>query len=200
MNNYVYIVAGFPELALNFDGSNFSFEKTKDYVVELLSDKDQELVALLEEGFDEAMLGSEFYAKAAASGNRFIREYFDFDARLRDMKVIYLAKRLHREADAYLVEMPESDFDDAQRIRDILDNPDFVAREQQMDLLKWNKVSEITLMNYFDMDAILAFLVKAKMVQRWAELDTQKGEEMFHKLVGEVRGTFKGVENELIKD
>lgn len=200
MNNYVYIVAGLPELALNFDGSSFSFEKTKDYVVELLSDKDKELVALLEEGFDEATLGAEFYAKAAASHNRFIREYFDFDVRLRNMKVMYLAKRLHREADAYLVEMPETDFDDAQRIRDILDNPDFVAREQQMDLLKWDKASEITLMDYFDMDAILAFLVKAKMVQRWSELDPQMGEELFHKLVGEVRGTFKGIENEMIKE
>ncbi len=70
----------------------------------------------------------------------------------------------------------------------------------KMDLLKWDKASEITLMDYFDMDAILAFLVKAKMVQRWSELDPQMGEELFHKLVGEVRGTFKGIENEMIKE
>ena len=44
-------------------------------------------------------------------------------------------------------------------------------------------------MDYFNMNAILAFLVKAKTVQRWAELDPAKGEEMFHKLVMEIRGT-----------
>jgi hypothetical protein len=31
--------------------------------------------------------------------------------------------------------------------------------------------------------------VKAKTVQRWAELDPEKGTEMFHKLVKEIRGT-----------
>ena len=44
-------------------------------------------------------------------------------------------------------------------------------------------------MDYFNMNAILAFLVKAKTVQRWAELDAAKGQEMFKKLVQEIRGT-----------
>ena len=189
MDNYVYIVASLPELTAGFENSSFDYAATKESIVELLSEKDQKLVELFEEGFNEETLGKDFYAKAAESKNRFIREYFDFDARLRNMKVAYLAKRLGKNGDAYLVDMPEADFDEYHQIKDILENADFVQREQKMDELKWEKASDIARMDYFNMNAILAFLVKAKIVQRWAELDKEKGEKMFHKLVKEIRGT-----------
>ena len=188
MDNYVYIVAGLPELTSGFETTGFDYAALKESVMELLSEKDQQLVELMEEGFDEQTLGPDFYAKAAESKNRFIREYFDFDGRLRNMKVNYLAKRLGKDGNAFLVDMPEADFEEGKQIEEILADADFVKREQKMDELKWEKASDIARMDYFNMNAILAFLVKAKTVQRWAELDTAKGEEMFHKLVMEIRG------------
>ena len=195
MDNYVYIVASLPDIAVSYEGAPFDYAAVKESIVELLSEKDQKLVELLEEGFDENTLGAEFYKKAAESKNRFIREYFDFDGRLRNMKVAYLAKRLDKKGDAYLVDMPEADFEEESQIKDVLANDDFVLREQKMDELKWEMASDIARMDYFNMNAILAFLVKAKTVQRWAELDKAKGEEMFRKLVKEVRGTFEGINN-----
>lgn len=195
MDNYVYIVASLPELTAGFENSGFDYAATKESIVELLSEKDRKLVELFEEGFNEETLGADFYAKAAESKNRFISEYFDFDARLRNMKVAYLAKRLGKNGDAYFVDMPEADFEERQQIQEILENADFVQREQKMDELKWEKASDIARMDYFNMNAILAFMAKAKTVQRWAELDPAKGEEMFRKLVKEVRGTFEGVKS-----
>ena len=189
MDNYVYIVAGLPELTSGFENTGFDYAAVKASIVELLSDDDRKLVELMEEGFDERTLGADFYAKAAESKSRFIREYFDFDGRLRNMKVNYLAKRLGKESDPYLVNFDEADFEEEKQIAEILDNADFVQREQKMDELKWEKASDIARMDYFNMNAILAFLVKAKTVQRWAELDKEKGEEMFRKLVKEIRGT-----------
>jgi hypothetical protein len=197
MDNYVYIVASLPDIAVGQEGSAFDYAAVKEQIVEQLSEKDQKLVEILEEGFDENTLGAEFYKKAAESKNRFIRDYFDFDGRLRNMKVAYLAKRLDKKGDAYFVDMPEADFEEDGQIKDILANDDFVLREQKMDELKWEKASDIARMDYFNMNTILAFLVKAKTVQRWAELDKAKGEEMFRKLVKEVRGTFEGVKSAL---
>ena len=187
MDNYVYIVAGLPELTADYEGGNFDYKAVRDSIMELLSEKDQKLVELMEEGFDENTLGADFYAKAAKSKNRFVREYFDFDGRLRNLKVQYLAKRLGKKGDDYLVELPEADFEEENAIRAILEDVDFVDREQKMDELKWEKASDIARMDYFNMNAILAFLVKAKTVQRWAELDPVKGEEMFHRLIDEIR-------------
>ena len=189
MDNYVYIVAGLPELTSGFENTGFNYKAVRESIMELLSEKDQKLVELLEEGFDENTLGPDFYAKAAKSKNSFIRKYFDFDARLRNIKVQFLAKHLGKKAEDYLVEMPEADFEDEKAIREILEDTDFVEREQRMDEFKWEKASDIARMDYFNMNAILAFLVKAKTVQRWAELDPEKGQEMFHKLVKEIRGT-----------
>ena len=189
MDNYVYIVAGLPELTSGFENTGFDYAAVKESIMELLSEKDQQLVELMEEGFDEQTLGADFYAKAAESKNRFIREYFDFDGRLRNMKVNYLAKRLGKDGKTFLVDLPEADFEEEHQIKAILEDADFVKREQKMDELKWEKASDIARMDYFNMNAILAFLVKAKTVQRWAELDTAKGEEMFKKLVQEIRGT-----------
>ena len=189
MDNYVYIVAGLPELTSGFESTGFNYVAVKESVMELLSEKDQQLVELMEEGFNEDTLNAEFYDKAAKSKNRFIREYFDFDGRLRNMKVNYLAKRLGKKGEDYMVELPEADFEEAKQIQDILADADFVKREQKMDELKWEKASDIARMDYFNMNAILAFMVKAKTVQRWAELDPEKGQEMFKKLVQEIRGT-----------
>lgn len=195
MDNYVYIVASLPELTTGFENSNFDYAAVKESIMELLEEKDQKLVELFEEGFNEETLGKEFYVKAAESKNRFIREYFDFDGRLRNMKVAYLAKRLDKKGEDYFVDMPEADFEEYQQIKDILENADFVLREQKMDELKWEKASDIARMDYFNMNAILSFLAKAKTVQRWVELDPTKGQEMFEKLVKEVRGTFAGVKS-----
>ena len=189
MDNYVYIVAGLPELTSGFENTGFDYAAVKESIMELLSEKDQKLVELMEEGFDENTLGADFYTKAAESKNRFIREYFDFDGRLRNLKVEYLAKRLGKESDPYLVNLEEADFEEEKQSQDILADADFVQREQKMDELKWEKASDIARMDYFNMNAILAFLVKAKTVQRWAELDPAKGQEMFKKLVTEIRGT-----------
>ena len=189
MDNYVYIVAGLPELTSGFESTGFDYKAVQESIMELLSEDDQKLVELLEAGFDENTLGVEFYAKAAESKNRFIREYFDFDGRLRNMKVNYLAKRLGKNGEDFMVELPEADFDEEKQIQDILADADFVEREQKMDELKWEKASDIARMDYFNMNAILAFLVKAKTVQRWVELDPEKGTEMFRKLVKEIRGT-----------
>ena len=189
MDNYVYIVAGLPELTSGFENSGFDYGAVKESIMELLSKKDQQLVELMEEGFNEQTLGTDFYIRAAQNKNRFIREYFDFDGRLRNLKVEYLAKRLGKESDPYLVNLEEADFEEEKQIQDILADADFVQREQKMDELKWEKASDIARMDYFNMNAILAFLVKAKTVQRWAELDPAKGQEMFKKLVTEIRGT-----------
>ena len=189
MDNYVYIVAGLPELTSGFENTGFDYAAVKESIMELLSEKDQKLVELMEEGFDENTLGADFYAKAAENKNSFIREYFDFDGRLRNMKVEYLAKRLGKNGEEFMVELPEADFEEEKLIQDILADADFVQREQKMDELKWEKASDIARMDYFNMNAILAFMVKAKTVQRWTELDPAKGEEMFRKLVKEIRGT-----------
>ena len=58
------------------------------------------------------------------------------------------------------------------------------------------KAEELAEHDYFNANALLSYLVKLHIVERWYSLDREKGETMFKSLVNEVRGTFKGINPE----
>ena len=66
-------------------------------------------------------------------------------------------------------------------------------RERDLDDITWEKISSLENFHYFDITAVLAYVAKLHIVDRWLALDEEKGRELFHKLVQEVKGTFKGV-------
>lgn len=62
----------------------------------------------------------------------------------------------------------------------------------------WKKVDELTIMDVFDIEAILAFIVKLKIIDRWEKLDPATGRELFRKLVDEIRSTYDNKKNNII--
>ena len=86
------------------------------------------------------------------------------------------------------------EFEEEARLDAILHGKDILERERGIDDLMWEKIDEMTTYDYFDLEAVLGFLAKLHIVERWYILDEKTGREMFRKLVDEVRGTFKGVQ------
>ena len=205
MKNYEYIIASLPDITT---GWKFGDKGPEDYIEEitdLCSSKDRELMGFLLSGYLEENLNAEFYAKALVHSDKFIREYFRFDLNIRNAKVKYLNKALGRPADKdvlsfgedtdqRVLDAVEAEFEEAAELETILNSGDILSRERGIDDLMWEKISDLTTFNYFDIDAVLGFITKLNIVARWYKLDEQTGREMFKKLVDEVRGTFKGVE------
>ena len=205
MNNYEYIVASLPDITT---GSKLGEKGPQDYIEEIISqcsDKDIKLIDFLMSGYQDENLNAEFYAKALTHKDRFIREYFRLDLNVRNAKVGYLNKALGRETGRDVLTFGEdtaqavldaasAEFEEAGALEAVLAQTDILARERGIDDLMWEKISDLTTFNYFDIDAILGFITKLNIVARWYRLDEQTGREMFKKLVDEVRGTFKGVE------
>ena len=67
---------------------------------------------------------------------------------------------------------------------------DIIARERGLDLLMWNHIEESTVHDFFDIDAILAFTAKLKIIDRWDKLDPQTGAELFRRMVTDIRATY----------
>ena len=205
MNNYEYIIASLPDITT---GWKFGDKTPEDYIeeiVSLCSEKDRETIAFLMKGYDDGSLNAEFYASALTHGNSFIREFFCFDLNVRNTKVKYLNKALDRpagkdvlefgeDADPAVLDAVSAGFEEESDLEMVLNQQDILARERGIDDLMWDKISDLTTFNYFDIDAIMGFITKMNIVARWYRLDEQTGREMFKRLVGEVRGTFKGVE------
>ena len=205
MKNYEYIIASLPDITT---GWKFGEKGPEDYIEEitdLCSDKDRKLIGFLLSGYHEENLNQDFYAKALVHSDDFLREYFRFDLNIRNAKVKYLNKALGRpvdkdilsfeeDTDQRVLDAVEAEFEEAADLETILNSGDILSRERGIDDLMWEKISDLTTFNYFDIDAVLGFITKLNIVARWYKLDEQAGREMFKKLVDEVRGTFKGVE------
>ena len=197
MNNYYYIVASLPVLSHEWKPGAETPQSIRQDILEQCSGKDRQLVMLLEDGFVDGNLTPDFYRTALAHRNRFIREYFRFDLSVRNAKVRYLNRALGRDPEKDTVvldeDATEETFDEASSLDAILHGKDILERERGIDDLIWGKIDDLTTYDYFDIEAILGFLAKLHIVERWYTLDEQTGREMFRKLVDEVRGTFKGV-------
>lgn len=197
MNNYEYIIASLPVLSLDLkDSGGICFEDTVGQIRGMCSRKDRELIDSLTGGFDESALDEAFYRNVLASGNGFIREYFSLDLRLRNAKVRYLNRQLDRpgDTDIFMEAEADADPDEEARIGELFNTGDILRRERNVDDYMWESIDRINLFSYFSIDAILGFIAKLRIIDRWVRLDEAAGREMFRKLVAEVKGTFKGVE------
>ncbi len=58
-----------------------------------------------------------------------------------------------------------------------------VAREHKLDLVRWREALELAVFDYFDIDALLSYLVRVNIVARWSRLDPARGRELFARLV-----------------
>ena len=194
MNNYEYIVASLPVIE---PGSRLCSSSAANAIIddirEQLSNKDNALVTMLLDGFDPEKLNAGFYRACLGSGSRFLREYFLFDLFLRNTKVEYLNASLGRPEgkDVLLLEeLEDYEFEQKEEIVEILSGTDIIGREKGLDMAIWEHVEEVTTMDVFDMDAILGFIARLKIIDRWDKLDPETGAELFRRLIKEIRATY----------
>ena len=209
MSNFEYIISSLPYLTMDFKYSGQAgFNSVISDIKRDLDEHDQDLVDFLIKGFSDKELDADFYAQALKGRNRFLREYFRFDLNLRNAKVRYLNAQLGREPDLDLMtgEDPEAEdvdidgyrftggeFEEALKVDAILSNTDLVAREKGLDDILWDKIDSLATFHYFDIEAVLAYIAKLRIVTRWLKLDEEAGRDLFRRLLKDVRGTYKGV-------
>ena len=204
MGNYHYIIAGLPELVLNADNKSFSYDAVRESIYQSSDEKDRRLIEWFDFGTSEENLTSHFYRAAFRNKCRFIRLWFALDLEIRNRKVDFVAVKMGRDASLYKVatgcnvDLGLSD-EQLDKLSGIFANKNILEKEQQLDKFKWDYISGLNEYGEFNMDVILAFLAKGKLIDRWNKLDRKAGEEMFRRLVDEVRGTFHGIENKIIE-
>ena len=193
MNNYVYIVSCLPVLTPD---TPVDADQIIEEILEQCSESDKAVIGFLLDGFDGEKLDADYYRKALSQESPFLRGYSSYDLNVRNAKARFLNREFERpeETDTISLSEDEPDFEDAPLLADILANPDILGREKALDDLMWKKIDELTTFDYFDRDAILGFIAKLKITDRWLKLDEKTGRELFHRITEQVRASFKGVE------
>ena len=210
MSNFEYIISSLPFLTLDYKYSEGEgFYAVLEQIKENLGEKDTALLDFLLDGYDAKKLDADFYAQALKSSNRFSREYFRFDLNLRNAKVRYLNRVLGRAEEQDVLtgkgdEFEEGldidgyrftggEFEEELKVQNALESASLLDRERYLDEICWEKINNLETFHYFDITAVLAYVAKLHIVDRWLALDEERGRELFRKLVQEVKGTFKGV-------
>lgn len=158
----------------------------------------------LEQSFERSLFEA-YYAECALSSSRFLREWASFDRTLRNIAAVTVARSAGRPAASVTVgggEVVEqlqrssaADFGlrgelsyiDAV-IAAVNDEQNMVEKEHKIDLVRWEQASEMAASDYFNINAILSYLVKINIVARWSLLDPKRGRAMLDRIMADLDG------------
>ncbi|MBR5850249.1 MAG: DUF2764 family protein [Alistipes sp.] len=154
--------------------------------------------------FEKALMGA-YYALCEHASSRFLRAWSTFDRNLRNVTAAVTARTLGRAVEEVTVgggeiveQLQRSSASDFglrgeltyldQLLAAVGDEQNLVEKEHKIDLIRWNEASELSSFDYFDINAVVAYLVKVNLVARWSMLDPQRGHELFEQLIAELDG------------
>ena len=146
-----------------------------------------------------------YYTACESSKSRLLREWSKMDRTIRNIVAATVARQqgiaveqvvvgedsvvesLSRSSAADFGLRAELPFVE-QLVAAVADERNMVEKERKIDNIRWAELSELTTFDYFDLNAVIAYLVKVNMVARWVALDAKVGREMFDCLVAELDG------------
>ncbi|MDE6494274.1 MAG: DUF2764 domain-containing protein [Bacteroidales bacterium] len=196
-----------PSYQKNFFSHSLSFLLTgeEDVRVEVSEETEMRLKRLLDESFYKAVI---------SCGNRFVREWFEFDLVLKNTLVAFAARKQQRSPqDEFLYpvkkklqdgEEPElitwikenmqsGDFglklrlSYAEEMFAALDLPDVFDRERAVDRFRWNMAEEMVRGKDFQIDKVLCYLLKAGILRRWRKMQAEEGRRYLQDVVSDMR-------------
>ncbi len=162
---------------------------------------------------DEMLL--QYYTYAIGTKDPEVAAWYQFNFDLQNVMTALVARKNGWKVSDYV--KGEGDFCDALRtsmaadfglsgvmpfVADIIgiaDETDPVKKEKKMDALKWAWLDEHTFFEPFGLTALIAYLARTEILERWALLDPQQGRERFTQIIDDLRGEakipdeFKGV-------
>ena len=153
-------------------------------------------------GLEDKLHGFYFHY-AMKCGNKFVSEWFELNLNVNNILAAMAARKYKMDVAKVSVGTNmvaealrnsnardfglADDLEYFEQLTRINDTVDLVEREKKIDLLKWNWMDDNTFFNYFTIERIFVFLTKLEMIERWVSLDKEKGNEMFRKLIDQLK-------------
>lgn len=149
------------------------------------------------------LLAALYYSYGMSSNNAFIASWFEFNLNLNNILAALAARKYKLEVSSVIVgatsiceQLRTSNardfglnetleyFEALQRIADI---EELVEREKKVDMLKWKWLEDESFFHYFTIERIFVFLMQLEMIERWISLDKEKGNELFRKMIQDLK-------------
>lgn len=157
MTQYYTLVAGLPELSP--DGVAPDVLET---IREGVSAHDKRLVDSLLEG-------------APATDSKFLKAWSEFEGGIQKAIEIYAMGRMGVACTSQEASEPHRTPSETHECA--LPDGNILERERALDRLRWRRIDELTVFNYFDTDAVLGYVARLMILRRWSALSPEKGRD-----------------------
>lgn len=151
----------------------------------------------------EDHLATLYYSEAMRCGNAFLSDWFEMNLNIGNMMTAANCRKYGLDKAAYIIgnnEVAEllrqtsardfhvgDAFESANELMQIAEEPDFMMREKRLDVLRWKWLDEHTFFKTFDIESVMAYLLRLEMTERWILLDKVRGEQTFRRLVSDMK-------------
>ncbi len=148
-----------------------------------------------------------YYNYINALSNQFLNDWLLFDGTLQNILVAYNCRKHDLPPDDELVgegDIVETlkkshardfglsgEIDYIDKLISIIENKDLLDREKSIDLLRWNYLDELTTFKYFSVEVVISYMIKLLIVDRWKKLDKETGEELFARLLDDLKTSYE---------
>lgn len=182
----------------------------QDILTEALAQEDMPARDAIEHALLEA-----FYGYATTHPNPFIREWFELERQIKNILVAINARHHEMEYAQYLIGDDETVqnlkkshaadfslgkdhfvFDNIQRI---WEQNNILYRERGYDIFKAKWIDQQNFFEYFNIDRILGYYAKLRLINRWLKADADLGKEVFHDTLDKLENSFSFPEDFNIK-
>ncbi len=154
-------------------------------------------------GSFERRLLEAYYSECAASHAPFLRKWAELDRNIRNISAALTARANSMEIESVVVgggdvvgqilKSSAADFGLKGElawvdgvIAAVCEESNLLEKEHKIDLIRWEESSDLLNFDYFNINAVLSYLVKVNIVARWVSLSPKRGQEMFAKIMGEL--------------
>ncbi|MFB3844195.1 MAG: DUF2764 family protein [Candidatus Cloacimonadaceae bacterium] len=147
-----------------------------------------------------------FYNWVFQHENKFVREWFTFDAAMRNIITALNCRKHNLNLNAKLIgnnELTEklktskvadfglnSEFPWFDTLTRLTELTDIVEKEKGYDALRWQWLDDRTFFEYFTIPRIMAYYIKLEIIYRWIHLSQSVGEKKFNQILKDLEASF----------
>lgn len=145
------------------------------------------------------LLSSYYYTYAMKADNAFVSRWFAFNLDMNNILSAMTARKHHLPVNSVVVgegEVAEAlrtnssrdfglggNFDRLERIQQIHETQNLVEREHRIDAMRWDWLDEESFFDYFGIERLFGFVVKNRIVERWAKLNKEAGSAVLRSMI-----------------
>lgn len=156
--------------------------------------------------FYEDILLIEYAKYVQKHGNSFMKEWFTVEQDITATLAAFTADKYGLDRELYVLgdknlyqllrkgDWKEITFTKEAELvatmRQISEEEHLAIREQRIDNFKWKMLDEVTFADVFSISAMLVYLLKLQILERWEKLDKVQGEAQFRQIVSTLNEEF----------